>query len=249
MKKLIPALCMLLIAAALMGTSTFAWFSMNTEVTAETMQIKAVTDSTNLYIAKGASIGLAALSATAVTDLSVSEEVLPANLTGTSGEVTIQVPSAYESDSEPDVDFAGTPSAWTTIGKLTGAEATSKSSYALSDYCAYAYVTIGRKADTNDTKYNLTPTCTITLTGASNLNKALRVGLIINNTFYSSNDKNVATGTITCEFNSIELTDNKAYSACLVLWYEGNDSDCISNNAISLQNNSAAWKFASANAS
>lgn len=41
MKKLIPALCMLLIAAALMGTSTFAWFSMNTQVTATGMQVKA----------------------------------------------------------------------------------------------------------------------------------------------------------------------------------------------------------------
>lgn len=32
--KLIPAFCMLLISAMLMGTSTFAWFSMNTQVTA-----------------------------------------------------------------------------------------------------------------------------------------------------------------------------------------------------------------------
>lgn len=41
MKKLIPALCMLLIAATLMGTSTFAWFSMNQQVTATGMQVKA----------------------------------------------------------------------------------------------------------------------------------------------------------------------------------------------------------------
>lgn len=41
MKKLIPALCMLLIAATLMGTSTFAWFSMNTNVTAQGMSVQA----------------------------------------------------------------------------------------------------------------------------------------------------------------------------------------------------------------
>lgn len=41
MKKLIPALCMLLVAAALLGTSTYAWFSMNTEVTATGMQVQA----------------------------------------------------------------------------------------------------------------------------------------------------------------------------------------------------------------
>ncbi len=40
-KKLIPALCMLLISAVLMGTSTYAWFSMNKTVTATGMQVKA----------------------------------------------------------------------------------------------------------------------------------------------------------------------------------------------------------------
>ncbi len=43
MKKLIPALCMLLVAAALMGTSTFAWFSMSTEVAATGLNVKAST--------------------------------------------------------------------------------------------------------------------------------------------------------------------------------------------------------------
>ena len=41
MKKLIPALCMLLVAACLMGTSTYAWFAANTQVTANGMQVKA----------------------------------------------------------------------------------------------------------------------------------------------------------------------------------------------------------------
>lgn len=44
MKKLIPALCMLLVAACLMGTSTYAWFAANEEVTASGMSIKAASD-------------------------------------------------------------------------------------------------------------------------------------------------------------------------------------------------------------
>lgn len=44
MKKLIPAMCLLLISAILMGTSTYAWFSMNTQVTASNMQVKAVAE-------------------------------------------------------------------------------------------------------------------------------------------------------------------------------------------------------------
>lgn len=44
MKKLIPALCMLLVAACLMGTSTYAWFSANEAVSASGMQVKAAAD-------------------------------------------------------------------------------------------------------------------------------------------------------------------------------------------------------------
>ena len=44
MKKLIPALCLLLVSAILMGTSTYAWFSMNGTVTATGMKVKAQAD-------------------------------------------------------------------------------------------------------------------------------------------------------------------------------------------------------------
>lgn len=44
MKKLIPALCMLLVAACLMGTSTYAWFSANKNVTASGMSVKAAAE-------------------------------------------------------------------------------------------------------------------------------------------------------------------------------------------------------------
>lgn len=43
MKKLIPTICMLLVSAVLLGTSTYAWFSMNKSVTATGMQVKATT--------------------------------------------------------------------------------------------------------------------------------------------------------------------------------------------------------------
>lgn len=49
-RKLVPALCMLLISTVLLGTSTFAWFSMNTTVTATGMQVTAKTDHTYLLI-------------------------------------------------------------------------------------------------------------------------------------------------------------------------------------------------------
>lgn len=53
-RKLIPALCMLLVSALFVGTSTYAWFSMNTSVTATNMQITAKSDSIYLLISNTA---------------------------------------------------------------------------------------------------------------------------------------------------------------------------------------------------
>ncbi|MBQ9468201.1 MAG: hypothetical protein IJU52_04255 [Clostridia bacterium] len=50
MKKLIPAIVLLLISAIVMSTASYAWFSMNTQVTATGMQVKAKSNSTFLLI-------------------------------------------------------------------------------------------------------------------------------------------------------------------------------------------------------
>ena len=49
-RKLIPALCMLLVSALFVGTSTYAWFSMNKTVTATDMKVTAKSNSTYLLI-------------------------------------------------------------------------------------------------------------------------------------------------------------------------------------------------------
>lgn len=49
-KKLIPALCMLLVSAVMLGTTTFAWFSMNDKANVSGMQITAKTNDTYLLI-------------------------------------------------------------------------------------------------------------------------------------------------------------------------------------------------------
>ena len=49
MKKLIPAICMLLIAMTMLGASTYAWFSMNAKVTVTGMEVYTKVPS-NLYV-------------------------------------------------------------------------------------------------------------------------------------------------------------------------------------------------------
>lgn len=51
MKKIIPSICMLLVTAVLMGTSTYAWFSMNKKVEVTGMKVTASTSS-NMIISK-----------------------------------------------------------------------------------------------------------------------------------------------------------------------------------------------------
>ncbi len=65
MKKLIPAICMTLIAAVMLASSTFAWFSMNTTVTATGMQVAAKSDNTYLIISEGTTLTGSAISANA----------------------------------------------------------------------------------------------------------------------------------------------------------------------------------------
>lgn len=53
MKKLIPSICLLLISAVMLGTTTYAWFSMNTQVAVTGMQVVAKSDDTFLLIGTG----------------------------------------------------------------------------------------------------------------------------------------------------------------------------------------------------
>lgn len=58
-KAIVPALAMLLVSAVLLGTSTFAWFSMNDEVSVSGMQITAKSD--QHYLIVGSTNDLTAL--------------------------------------------------------------------------------------------------------------------------------------------------------------------------------------------
>lgn len=51
-KKLLVAVCLLLISATLLGSASFAWFSMNTQVDVEGIEVEAYSDSLFLEISK-----------------------------------------------------------------------------------------------------------------------------------------------------------------------------------------------------
>lgn len=56
-KKLILAICLLLVSAVMVGTASFAWFSMNTEVAVDGIEVEAYSDSLFLEISKEKATG------------------------------------------------------------------------------------------------------------------------------------------------------------------------------------------------
>lgn len=80
-RKLIPALCMLLVSALFVGTSTYAWFSMNKTVSANNMQITAKSDNMYLLISKDNNTAPAIQTeAKTEVDLEAKAELYPAAL-------------------------------------------------------------------------------------------------------------------------------------------------------------------------
>lgn len=76
-KKLIPALCMLLVSAVMLGSTTFAWFSMNNTVTATGMEVAAKSDELFLAIKYGSTYDKTHSETTATSGTTTKKELLP----------------------------------------------------------------------------------------------------------------------------------------------------------------------------
>lgn len=143
-KKLIPAFCMLLVSAIMLGSSTFAWFSMNNKVTASGMSVQAKANTMFAVIAKEAELtegkiatGFASENAdlsTLVTGDALKKYPLAYNNTAdaiTVGTATIASKKFYTANSTK-YDAAGDATNNTNV--LNGKEVTF-SSDATADFC------------------------------------------------------------------------------------------------------------------
>lgn len=248
-KKIVGATCALVAAVALSAGSTFAWFASNDTVTATGMSVTAVTNS-NLYIKEGI-IGDASEITGIVANMSgVAHSLKPADLDNTAGTVTVRVPATYTTD--PGVDNAGSAATWTDINTFTASTQRTDvesggSKAALSQYIAYETMTLVRKAQT-PSNADIDATVTITLSATSALNGALRCGFLVGTNWTESPDASVSGNTITWNFDNIisNLADNTCQAVSFAVWYEGEDSNCTSNNAITVSSNTVAISFVSA---
>lgn len=241
MKKLIPAIALLVISSLLLSVASYAWFSMNTTVIAENMSVKATT-SKNLVISLNGEDdwNQSVNAATALTSmLPVSTVDLENWFTTTEqGQKKVNFNSGVISDiSEGDFSTALNPALPATEGfyylnkkfdiKVSAEGAASYSKLYVSD---------------------------ITINGVSSydISKSIRVGVMVGTTFfiYTPNGGQTSynavtaidgtTGPVTAYSNytiaqDLGAVNESGVTVDVFIWYEGQDSNNTSFNAMSTE--------------
>lgn len=235
-RKLIPAVCMLLLAAVMAGTSTFAWFSMNTTVTAGTMAVSA-TAPTNLRISATNSAddsdwsGELSLTDSLKTMVPVScdntNSALAFYKVKANGDKIDYNNGAYKEDTTFEAATAGT------------------------DYYTTSFFIKAVGADASDLKLS---TITLSAGGTKELDKALRVMAVCgeNKFIYEpvagaaatykavkslNTEKPVLGADIVVSDADSVLADTVTKTAVQVtiyIWYEGQDPACKSANTVDM---------------
>lgn len=275
-KKLIPALAMLLISASMMSASTFAWFSMNTQVTATNMQVKAVAEQ-GILINEIATASDTHWDNAAIT---TQTEGIPLRATSTADTKTWYVAfskmanssaSATSSANSTDLTTAGYKTLGTapfataveTVAASAGTNAQQDITYVDKDasnsyqdgegfYVKYTYYL---KSSADEITCALTqgaqnlnivePTVTGN-TNSANLDKSIRVAVVVNNkayiyaplndsagTYYVGTDHTATTpltGNQATSLTSIPATTANGTPVYVYLYFEGEDTNLKTDN-------------------
>lgn len=263
-RKLIPALCMLLVSALFVGTSTYAWFSMNKTVTAANMQIKAQVN-TQLMI-KGSAAGAeykSAIDFVDANDSAVSAKnaltTVPAtaykgrNEAGTAAlikDATGWKKIATKHDLVKDdgtISGGAQDAAWdTTIEGMFG-NAEAGVDYIKDDFTLKL---VGEYKDNSSVKYTLKATTTLGENQANpaDIYKAIHVAVVAagtDGTYLKEIDLGSATPVIDTDKKTATLTfedaafdaftaANQEHSYSVYIWYDGEDAECNNTNASSI---------------
>lgn len=220
-KKLIPALCMLLISAVLMGTSTYAWFSMNTTVTATGMKVTAKSDNVFLQISENDTF---TDPATTVTFTETATELKPTTPTIDIDKKNItKWQYAYSTD----------PSNAETGAVLQDV--------AIGDVAKYVYtktlkVKIAEGSTATATNLVVSQVSMEGATGGRKLNQSLRVAVkgVDGIEVYSNTTGTWAKDTTKSADKLQASVTTTASEITIYIWFEGTDAECKTVNAVDL---------------
>ena len=222
-KKLIPAFCMLLISAVMLGSSTYAWFAMNNQVTANGMEVKAASNTQFLVISSSTTLGtdltldqanMAKKGGTA--DANTANSVFPCAkakkaLTGVAiGEWYTANSTAFDNEAAEDTNS----DKMTNIKKLSGATDDDSMNNYWMTYTFYIGLATGSKEYTGNLK--ITNSATL----ASAVKAIIKVG-----------DKEIELTSEKAEDTLTSITLNTtATTVTVILYVDGNDSTVKSSN-------------------
>jgi len=239
-RKLIPAFCMLLISAVLLGTSTYAWFSMNTSVTASGLSVTAKADYIYLLVGESSTTLTS-------TNAKATMQGSPANygqdITLSSVDNTTLAPSTPDTAKVTNATTAAVPGNWYTASS-TAPDASQpnstkdKTDLTAGNFAEYVikktlFVTLanGSKATENTLKVTVTLTATDTATGETTTIDAVKVLV--------ANIKNGTAGTAVNATSDTAVTIGTITDADLVqldfyIYYDGKDDSVYTNNFANL---------------
>lgn len=261
-RKLIPALCMLLVSALFVGTSTYAWFSMNKTVTAANMQIKAQVN-TQLMI-KGSAANAeykSAIDFVSAEDSAVSAKNALTTVPATAYKGRNEAGSAAlikdangwkkiaaKHDLVKDdgtISGGAQDSTWDTAIADMFEKATAGTDYIKDDFTLKL---VGEYKTGSSVKYTLKATTTLGENQANpaDIYKAIHVAVVATygeSTYLKEIDLGDATVAVEGKNATLSLEDaafdaftaaNQEHSYSVYIWYDGEDAQCNNANASSI---------------
>lgn len=231
-KKLIPALCMLLVSAVLVGTSTYAWFSMQDQVTVSGLQVTAQTDQPYLIIGTGDNNSVEKLQA-----LPKKETPEGSNVDlGVSAEDAKVKPVAHETLANAAAAEVAGNWYWYNAEKTSAPGAGSNEKQTLADVTGYVitktvYMTIVKETPALS---DIEATVKITAAGTKNIDAA-KVVLAV---YSGATDKGVKefdkTNTASTALGTGEVTSDTLIKVNIYIYIDGTNAAIFTDNAANL---------------
>lgn len=262
MKKLIPAICMTLVAAAMFATSTFAWFSMNTQVQATGMNVKA-TASKNLLISateNGTYATSAASSYATVTTLLPTSTADGASWFKTSNSDHIGYNDGvagngtiFAAATVTDLAAGGEVPTICEVVKHTFYVKVAGATGSKFDKLYVENISVTLKDNTNAPTDALSKALRIAvsngtqtfiynpLSGTATYKGVIAAGTVGTDTVFSTNNVTISTvNTPADTFGEVTTTATPIY---VYVWYEGQDENCTTGNTANISELSVSVQF------
>jgi hypothetical protein len=246
-KKLIPALALLLVSLVLVSTASYAWFSMNTQVTATGMQVNTKSNSTFLLINKDDNDTAAEIQSAGVITVPLTVSDLEATVLPARPKYASEIGSGKRFETGTAVTSATTAATvgnWYTANNNNPASANdsvknihdleASGTYQFDKYVikktVYLTLAVG-----SEHAHNLTVTPTITLKGESPTDiTGVRV-LVATGSNYAILDSTMSGVAQSLHATSdTTFTDSTVVTVDIYIYYDGEAAAVYTNNAANL---------------